>query len=87
MLKRALFEIKQMTAFSISKLAKNLNIDIGMAEQLVNQLKIMGYIKEEKINRHCDGNCSGCFYSCNSKPIKLLTITKKGSNVLDKISA
>lgn len=85
MLIKALFEIKNMTVYSISRLANKLSIDISMAEQLVNQLKIMGYIKEDTIKRQCNGNCSGCLHSCNNKSIRLLAITEKGSNVLDKI--
>lgn len=80
---KTLCMIQQMSAFSISKLAANLNIDIGMAKQLVNQLEIMGYIKHEIVNKCC-GDCIGCSYKCSGKQIKVLTITKKGSKALNK---
>lgn len=83
MLMKTLCMIQQMSAFSISKLAANLNIDIGMAKQLVNQLEIMGHIKHEIINQCCR-DCNGCSHKCSNKPIKVLIITEKGKKALNK---
>ncbi len=76
--------IKQIPAFSISRLAKNLNMDIDIVEQLINQLKTMGYIKEEIINECCSKNCNGCLNSCKCVQIKVLYITEKGNKCLKR---
>jgi len=47
MLLETLRQIRDMQFFSLSELARKLNIDNSMASHMVEQLKAMGYLREE----------------------------------------
>lgn len=85
MLSKALKIIQEMSSFSLSQLAKSLNVDKNMAAHLVEQLKAMGYLREENMNVSCNGNCVKCM-SCpgasDTMPIKFLSVTEKGNRAL-----
>ena len=87
MLLEALKKIQEMSSFSLAQLAGSLKVDTIMAAHVVEQLKAMGYLKEEVMGLSCDGNCKKCA-GCPSvgvgsiRPIKTLTITEKGNIAL-----
>lgn len=84
MLKNILKEISIAKIFSKSLIAKNLNISESMVEDAIEQLSRMGYITEDMGSPTCETKCSGCsISSCNVIPIKTLSITDKGSKLLE----
>ncbi|MFA5523051.1 MAG: winged helix-turn-helix transcriptional regulator [Tissierellales bacterium] len=87
MLKDVLKEIFNAKAFSISLIAKNLNISEGLVEDSVKELLRMGYIIEDMGSPTCDTPCSGCAMKafCNSVPIKIYAIADKGKKLLKNI--
>ncbi len=83
MLKNILKEINEAKVFSKTLIGKNLNISVGMVEDLVNQLIRMGYVNEDLGSPTCESKCSGCsISSCKTIPIKMLSITEKGKTLL-----
>ena len=84
MLKDILREISIAKVFSKSIIAKNLNISESMVEDAIGQLSRMGYITEDMGSPSCATKCSGCSISnCNVIPLKTLSITDKGSKLLE----
>lgn len=84
MLKDILKEISIAKVFSKSLIAKNLNISETMVEDAIKQLSRMGYITEDMGSPTCETKCSGCsISSCNTIPLKTLSITDKGSRLLE----
>jgi len=74
-----------MKYFSLTHLAAGLNVDVSMISHIVDQLKSMGYIKEEVMGTACDSDCkkcAGCPSFGNIRPPKSLTITDKGYRAL-----
>lgn len=89
MLLEALKQISKMEFYSLSQLAKNLKVSEDMAYHLVEQLKAMGYIKEESFGVECSGNCQmciGCPAAKGALPIKTLVITEKGKQALNPVN-
>lgn len=87
MLKDVLKELFNAKAFSVSLIAKNLNISESLVEDSVKELSRMGYINEDLGSPTCDTPCSGCSMKafCNSVPIKTFTVTIKGKKLLESI--
>ena len=84
MLKNVLREISMAKVFSASVIAKNLNITEALVDEAIEQLSRMGYITEDMGSPTCETKCSGCsISSCNVTPLKTLSITKKGSKLLE----
>ena len=84
MLKNVLKEISIAKIFSTSVIAQNLNITEALVEEAIEQLSRMGYIEEDMGSPTCETKCSGCsISSCNTTPLKTLSITKKGSKLLE----
>ena len=84
MLKDILKEISQAKIFSTSVIAQDLDISEGIVEDAIQQLSRMGYIHEDMGSPTCETKCSGCpMSSCNSIPLKTLSITDKGSKLLE----
>ena len=84
MLKDVLKEISIAKVFSISVIAKSLNITEALVEEAIEQLSRMGYITEDMGSPTCETKCSGCSVtSCNTIPLKTLSITKKGNKLLE----
>ena len=84
MLKDVLKEISRAKVFSISVIAKTLNITEALIEEAIEQLSRMGYITEDMGSPTCETKCSGCSVtSCNTIPLKTLSITEKGNKLLE----
>ncbi len=86
MLFEALMQISKMEFYSLTQLARNLKVSEDMAHHLVEQLKAMGYIKEESFGVECSGDCktcAGCPAAKGALPIKTLVITEKGMQALN----
>lgn len=84
MLVDTLKELSTMEVFSRKALAQKLNTSENMIDEILDRLKEMGYIAEEKI-KSCSGKCSSCSFSCKTSPGTFLTITQKGKNLIDTI--
>ena len=83
MLKDVLKEINNSRILNISNIAKKLDINEGLVEELIQQLERMGYIKEDMGSYTCESKCSSCTVSsCNTIPLKTLSVTNKGENLL-----
>lgn len=87
MLKNVLKEIYNSRIFSISLIAKNLNISEALVEDAVAQLLRMEYIVEDMGSPTCETKCSGCTMKsfCNTVPIKTFSITDKGEKLLENM--
>lgn len=86
MIKDILREISIAKILNISKIAKKLNITEVLVEEGIQQLSRMGYVVEDKGSHSCETKCSSCpMSSCNTIPLKTLTITEKGQKILDKM--
>lgn len=86
MLKDVLKEINNSRILNISNIAKKLDINEGLVEELIDQLERMGYIKEDMGSYTCESKCSSCTASsCNTIPLKTLSVTTKGENLLKTI--
>ncbi|MCR1898792.1 FeoC-like transcriptional regulator [Irregularibacter muris] len=85
MLKDVLREINELSGFSKSTIAKNLNIPQGMVDDVINQLTRMGYLDEIVGSPSCDTPCHSCPYSrsCNTPPVKMYKISPKGEQLLE----
>ena len=84
MLRDILKEISVAKTFSIPTIAKNLNTSEALVEEGIDQLSRMGYLIEDMGSPTCETKCSGCMISnCNTIPLKTLTITKKGEQLLN----
>jgi len=85
MLKNVLKEINEAKVFSKALIGNNLNISEGMVDDIVNQLIRMGYVIEDLGSPTCESKCSGCsISSCKTTPIKMLSISPKGKQLLAK---
>lgn len=86
MIKDVLKEISQAKILDKKEIAKKLNITEALVEQAIDQLSRMGYIKEDMGSHSCETKCSSCPMStCNSVPLKTLTITEKGRKLLTNV--
>lgn len=87
MLKEVLKEISNAKVFSVSLIAKDLNISESLVEDAVMELSRMEYIVEDMGSPTCETKCSSCTMKafCNSVPIKTITITDKGKRLLENI--
>lgn len=86
MIKEILKEISIAKVLDISKIAKKLNITEALVEEGIEQLSRMGYIIEDMGSYSCETKCSSCpMASCNSIPLKTLSITEKGQKILDNM--
>lgn len=86
MLKHVLKEISNSRVLDISNLAKKLNITDGLVEELIYQLERMGYVSKDMGSYTCESKCSSCKVSnCNTIPLKTLSITSKGEELLKTI--
>ena len=84
MLKDVLREISQAKILSTSTIAQDLDLSEAMVEGAIEQLSRMGYVHEDMGSPTCETQCSGCsMSSCNSIPLKTLSITDKGSKLLE----
>lgn len=84
MLKKVLKEIKDAKVLSISDIAEYLGTSEAMVEGAIDQLDRMGYIDEDMGSPTCETKCSGCrLSSCNTIPLKTVTITDKGRKLLE----
>ena len=88
MLLEALKKTRDMQLFSLTQLASELNIDKTMASHIIEQLKTMGYLKEEVMDFSCNNDCKKCA-SCpgvsSIRPTKTLTVTEKGILALTRV--
>ena len=86
MLKEVLKEISTSRILDISDIAKKLNITEGLVQELIDQLERMGYVSEDMGSHTCESKCSSCkVSSCNTIPLKTLSITNKGEELLKTI--
>jgi predicted transcriptional regulator len=84
LLKEILRSMDESGALLKSKVAKDLNINEEMLEDLINQLIRMNYLNEDLGSPTCETKCSGCpLSSCNTTPVKMYQITPKGKNLLN----
>ena len=85
MLKEVLKEIKDAKVYSKQQISKNLGVSENVLEDMIRTLVRMEYLNEDLGSPTCETKCSGCsISSCNTNPIKMLSITKKGE---DKINS
>lgn len=84
MLKELLREIGLAKAFSISLLAKNLNITEAMVEDMIEQLIRMGYLIEDLGSPSCATACGSCAFarSCNFNPVNFYQLSDKGKKLI-----
>lgn len=87
MLKNILKEIFNSKIFSAPLIAKNLNISEALVDEAVKELSRMGYVVEDIGSPTCETKCSGCTMKsfCNAVPIKTLSVTDKGKNLLESM--
>lgn len=79
MLMKLLKIIYEKGLYSKQSIAKEMNLSIGVLEDMINQLIRMGYIEEVK-NSDCSCNCKTCSGCCNGSNANLsfIKITEKG---------
>lgn len=83
MLKEVLREVKEVKVYSKPLIAHNLKISEEVLEDMLSQLIRMGYLSEDLGSPTCESKCAGCHVSsCSITPIKMLSVTKKGENLL-----
>lgn len=83
MLKDVLKEIKEVKFYSKPLIAHNLKVSEEILEDMLKQLIRMGYLSEDLGSPTCESKCAGCHVSsCNTIPIKMLSITSKGEKLL-----
>lgn len=83
MLKDILRELNSSGAFSITKIASNLNLTEEMVQDGIKQLIRMEYLKEDLGSPSCGGKCNGCAAAnCKIIPIKTFSITEKGMKLI-----
>ncbi|HAE91290.1 HTH domain-containing protein [Tissierella praeacuta] len=84
MLRDVLKEISNAKVFSVSLIAKKLNISETLVEDAVKELSRMNYIIEDMGSPTCETKCSGCSMKafCNTVPIKTISLTDKGMKLL-----
>lgn len=88
MLLEALEKIRKMQFLSLTQLANDLNIDKAMVSHIIDQLKAMGYLKEEVMDISCNNDCkkcAGCPGMRSIRPTKTLTVTEKGTRALTRV--
>jgi len=84
MLKEVLKEIKEADFYSKQQIANNLGVSENVLVDMINTLVRMGYLNEDLGSPTCDTKCSGCSVSsCNTIPIKMLSITEKGERKIN----
>jgi len=83
MIKKTLTILSKMPYLSIKGLSDKLDVSPGMVEALLEDMKRLGYIKEEQ----CDSSCSSCqlatFCSGESNGIIYWQITEKGKKAIE----
>lgn len=85
MLKDILKEIYNAEVFSEANISKELSISEEMLQSGVSQLVRMGYLMEEMGSPICQSKCKSCAFSrCSTIPIRMLTITNKGKELIQK---
>jgi predicted transcriptional regulator len=93
MLMDVLKTLAKGSADSVDQLAKNLDVDKGMVNQLISQLVSMGYLKEEGAGDDgcdCSSGCGGCGggCGCHETPVensqKYFMLTEKGLKAAEK---
>lgn len=86
MIKDVLKEISIAKVLDTGKIAKNLNLTEALVEEAIEQLSRMGYVIEDMGSHTCETKCSSCpISSCNTIPLKTLSITEKGKNLLENM--
>lgn len=93
MLMKILKRLAQGGMYSNKLVAKELEIDEGMVEQIVIQLQQLGYIEKEKMN-NCSSGCNCSSGSCSSKSnsccsnhninVNIWGITEKGKKIISE---
>jgi tRNA G26 N,N-dimethylase Trm1 len=84
MLKEVLKEIKEADFYSKQQIANNLGVSENVLVDMINTLVRMGYLNEDLGSPTCETKCSGCSVSsCNTIPIKMLSITEKGERKIN----
>ncbi len=82
-------EMNHSMSFSLSLIAKNLDMDEQVVSHLIEKMIDKNLIIEENLYGPgaCSAACGSCSSSCpvlDSKPIKVYTISEKGLKVLEK---
>lgn len=86
MLKDVLKEIRNSRVLDISDIGNKLGISSALVEEMIGQLERMGYLIEDMGSYTCESKCSSCSVSsCNTTPVKTLSITEKGEKLLKNI--
>ena len=86
MLKDVLKEIRNSRVLDTSSIARNLNTTEALITELISQLERMGYVVEDMGSYTCESKCSSCkVSSCNTIPLKTLSVTKKGQELLNNM--
>lgn len=86
MIKDVLKEISIAKVLDTGKIAKNLNLTEALVEEAIEQLSRMGYVIEDMGSHTCETKCSSCpISSCNTIPLKTLSITEKGKKLLNNM--
>ena len=76
-------EINNSNAYSKTTLARKLNTDETVIEDIMKRLKKMGYIEEENLNKSCSRMCKTCSKNCFGKPINIISVTDKGKKLIE----
>lgn len=86
MIKDVLKEISIAKVLDTNKIAKKLDLTEALVEEAIDQLSRMEFVIEDMGSPTCETKCSSCpLSSCDSTPLKTLTITEKGQKVLDNM--
>jgi hypothetical protein len=83
-LKDLLAEVAKADYLSKLSLAQKLEQPVGLIEDGLEQLVRLGYLKEDGGLQNCELPCGKCPYAsmCQTTPIKMMALTKKGFNLL-----
>lgn len=90
MLKKVLRALVSGSVDSFSDIARSLDVDKGVVEQIIAQLVQMGYLKAVE-NSSCDsgscgGSCSGCACSGGESSVqnRFYSLTEKGLKAVER---